>query len=124
MPHKFAIKPLVLETYTKFMTITEFELQLQAIDPKFSIKQHPSNEELAGVYYDPNPANAGFLITVPSKEISETFNPNHQDSTGHPHNAADKVLFVAQEHLRKLTEEPGYKENWYEPLPTPQKAGQ
>lgn len=101
----------------KPMTITEFELKLQEIDPKFSIKQHPSNDELAGVYHDPTPANSGFLITIPSKEISETFNPSHQDSSGHPHNAADKVIHVAKEHLRKLAEDKDYYENWYTALP-------
>lgn len=100
------------------MTIKEFESQLKAIDDKFEIVQHPNNPELAGVYYDRNIVNkTGFVVTVPSNEIYETFNPNHQDSTGHPHNAADKVLFICQEHLRRMEEEPGYKDLFYEVLP-------
>jgi len=101
------------------MTITQFEQQLKSIDPKFEIVQHPNNPELAGVYYDRNLENkTGFLVTVPSQEIYETANPNHQDSTGHPHNAADKVLYIAQEHLRRLKEDNDYRDNFYEPLPT------
>lgn len=100
------------------MTIKEFELKLKEIDPLFSIVQHPNNPELAGVYYDRNEANkTGFIVTVPSVEIYETFNPNHQDSTGHPHNASDKVVFVCYDHLRRMSEEPGYKDLFYEALP-------
>lgn len=99
------------------MTITEFEQQLKEIDPKFEIVQHPNNPELAGVYYDRNIENkTGFVITVPSKEIHEKFNPSYTDTTGHPHNSAEKVIFVCKDHLNKLATNAEYKSLFYERL--------
>lgn len=99
------------------MTIKEFETELQTIDPKFEIIQHPNNPELSGLYYDKNTLNkSGFVVTVPSNEIFEDFSPNYQDSTGHPHNWAAKVRGVAKEHLRRLAEDADYKENFYAPI--------
>lgn len=99
------------------MTIKEFESRLQELDPLFTIVQHPNNPELAGVYYDRNEANkTGFVVTVPANEIQEEFSPSFQDSTGHPHNWASKVEFICKEHLRRMKEEDGYKELFYEAL--------
>lgn len=99
------------------MTIKEFETRLQSIDPLFTIVQHPNNPELAGVYYDRNVENkTGFVVTVPALEIFEDANPSYQDSTGHAHNWASKVEFVCKEHLRRMEEEEGYKELFYEVL--------
>ncbi len=99
------------------MTTHELETRLKKIDLKFEIIQHPNNPELAGLYYDKNDANkTGYVVTVPANEIHEEFDAGYADSTGHPHNWASKIVFVANEHLRRLKEEPGYKENFYEPL--------
>lgn len=99
------------------MTIQEFEKRLKNMDPKFSIVQHPRNPELAGVYYDRNEANkTGFVVTVPANEINEEFVAGYADSTGHPHNWASKVIFFCTEHLRRMNEEPEYKENFYAPI--------
>lgn len=101
------------------MKIKEFEEILQKIDPLFTIVVHPINKELAGVYYDRNiPKKTGFVVTVPSEEIYMENNPNFQDSTGHPHNWGDRVIWFCNEHLRRMKEEEGYKELFYEELPT------
>lgn len=99
------------------MKIKEFENKLKEIDPKFEIVQHPNNPELAGLYHDRNDANkSGFVVTVPANEIREEFDANFTDSTGHPHNWASKVTFIANEHLRRLAEDADYKENFYAPI--------
>lgn len=100
------------------MTIKEFEAQLKEIDPKFEIVQHPTNTELAGVYYDRNEENkTGFVVTVPSQTIEEKRNPNYVDSTGHPHNWTEKVLAVVKDHLERM-KEPEYNKMFYAKLPT------
>lgn len=99
------------------MTIKEFEIKMKEIDPKFEIVQHPNNPELAGLYYDRNDANkTGFLVTVPANEIKEEYDGGYTDSTGHPHNWATRTIAIAQDHLRRLVEEPGYRENFYDPV--------
>lgn len=99
------------------MKIKIFEERLKKLDPKFEIVPHPINPELAGLYYDRNIENkSGFVITVPSTEINEEFDPGFADSTGHAHNWASKIEHVAQEHLDRLKNDPEYKENFYAPI--------
>ncbi len=99
------------------MTFKEYETKLKTIDPKFEIIQHPNNPELAGLYYDRNLENkTGFVVTVPANEIRDEFDPQFTDSTGHPHNWANKVTDVAHEHLRRLAEDADYRENFYAPI--------
>lgn len=99
------------------MTIKEFEAKLQALDPLFTIVQHPNNPELAGVYYDKNDVNkTGFIITVPSQHIEDEFRASYSDETGHPHNWANKVYSVCETHVKRMKEDESYKNEFYEPL--------
>lgn len=99
------------------MTIQEFEKKLQEIDPLFTIVQHPRNPELAGVYYDRNEAaKTGFLVTVPSGEIREVYDRNYMDTTGHPHNWAERVITLCKQHLDRLKNDPDYKKTFYTDL--------
>jgi len=100
------------------MTINELETKLKEMDQRFEIVPHPNADDVAGVYFDRNIEHGtGFVLTIPSKDIYEEFNPSYHDIMGHPYQSIPMVMIKAQAYKEKFDTDEEFRKMVSEPLP-------
>lgn len=87
------------------MKISDFELELQKIDPNFKIIPHPVNQDMAGVYYKNR-----YQFAVPNGEIFEQANPSYTNGEGKIHRGMEDAIAIAKKYVYDLNNDPDFRE--------------
>jgi hypothetical protein len=82
------------------MTLPEFENQLKELSPNFTVKEHPTNDDVAGVYWD-----GYFVLTIPSKNIYEETRNSYTDKYGRVHRNAVDALNISKVFTERIKDE-------------------
>lgn len=85
------------------MKIQDFEVKLKEIDSSLKIIPHPSNEDMAGVYY-----SSIFICGVPSNEIFEEIRPEYKSKLGFRHRTTEETIAKVNQFLYRLKNEEGF----------------
>ena len=93
------------------MKTADFELELKAIDPDIRLVPHPSNADMAGVYY-----KHVYLFACPNGDILPTRDGNYKNSEGHVHRSAEEVRAMTERWIWRFKNEPGFAESEMEPV--------
>lgn len=86
------------------MTINEFEAQLKEMDANWRIVPHPTNQDMAGVYY----LNR-YQFAVPNGEIKEEPDPSYRNLDGRQHRSASEARAIAAKYLHDLANDPEFR---------------
>lgn len=101
------------------MRLNDFEQEIKKIDPNLRIVPHPSNDDMAGVYYQDM-----FVCGCPSNDIFPERKEGYTNKLGYPHVTTVHVTAKIHSFIHKLRNEEGFYELMTEKYenPTPEQA--
>ena len=85
------------------------------MNPGFKIKPHPSNTDMAGVYFDSEGTEV-YLFAVPNGDILPTRDANYKNTEGLTHRSAEEAKAMAGRWLWRFENEEGFKESETAPI--------